>query len=55
MFIEIEEKSLQLALIKGAGQLKVTRDQISYEVLEESKGILGLFGKKIKIKAWVKS
>ncbi len=55
MYVEIEEKSLQLALIKAAGQLKVTRDQVDYEVLEESKGFLGLFGKKVKIKARVKS
>ena len=55
MSIEIEEKSLSLALMKAAGSFGVTREHINYSIIKESSGFLGLFGKKIKIKAWQKS
>lgn len=54
MSVKVEEKSLQLALVKAAGQLGVTQDSLSYKVIEESKGFLGMFGKKICIEAWKK-
>lgn len=55
MTIQVEEKSLQLALVKAAGKLGVTQEALGYEVISESNGFFGLFGKKIAIKAWKKS
>lgn len=54
MTITVEEKSLELALVKAAGQLGVTQDMLEYKVLNESVGFLGLFGKKTAIEAWKK-
>ena len=54
MTITIQEKSLQLALIKGAGQLGITQDEIGYKVISKSNGFLGVFGKKISIEVWKK-
>lgn len=55
MSITVEEKSLQLALVKAAGKLGTTQDAISYKVVSESSGFLGVFGKKVSIEAWKKS
>lgn len=52
--VQIEEKSIQLAVVKAAGQLGVTQQELEYKVIEEKKGILGFFGKKILIEAWSK-
>ena len=54
MSIEITEKSLDLALIKAAGQLGITSDRLAYEVIKEQKILWGLLGSSIVIKAWVK-
>ncbi|MEZ4743630.1 MAG: Jag N-terminal domain-containing protein [Bdellovibrionota bacterium] len=54
MTIRIEEKTLELALLKAAGQLGITQDDLAYEVESESLGFLGLFGKKVAVKAWKK-
>jgi spoIIIJ-associated protein len=48
----IEEKSLQLALIKAAGQFGCSQSELSYSILEEKKKLFGLFGGLVKIKVW---
>lgn len=55
MSIRVEAKSLDLALVRAAGQLGVPQERLAYEVEEKSEGFLGLFGKKVTVKAWVKS
>ncbi|MCB9228751.1 MAG: Jag N-terminal domain-containing protein [Deltaproteobacteria bacterium] len=52
MSVKVEEKSLQLALVKAAGQLGTTQDAMSYKILNQSSGFLGVFGKKVAIEAW---
>jgi spoIIIJ-associated protein len=52
MTIRIVEKSLELAMVKAAGQLGITQDDLVYRVVSESTGFLGLFGKKVSIDAW---
>ncbi len=54
MTVQIEEKSLELALVKAAGQLGLTQDEIEYKVVGESQGFLGIFGRKVCIEAWKK-
>ena len=54
MTIRIVEKSLELAMVKAAGQLGITQDDLLYTIVNESAGFLGLFGKKISIDAWKK-
>lgn len=54
MTVLIEEKSLELALVKAAGQLGVTQDDLGYKVVAKANGFLGMFGKKISIEAWSK-
>lgn len=54
MLIKVEEKTLQLALVKAAGKLGITQDELSYKVLEKTSGFLGMFGKKVAIEAWKK-
>lgn len=53
--IKIEEKSIELALIKAAGILGVTQSELKHKVIKETSGFLGLFGRKICIEAWTKS
>ena len=55
MSIRVEAKTLDLALVRAAGQLGVTQDRMSYAVEEKSLGFLGMFGKKVVIKAWTKN
>jgi len=55
MSIRVEAKTLDLALVRAAGQLGVTQDRMSYTVEEKSLGFLGMFGKKVVIKAWTKN
>ena len=54
MTITVEEKSLQLALVKAAGQLGTTQEDLGYKVVNRSSGFLGMFGKKVSIEAWKK-
>lgn len=54
MTIRVEEKSLEMALVKAAGQLGVAQSHMEYKVLNESAGFLGLFGKKVALEAWKK-
>ena len=54
MSIKIEERSLQLALVKAAGRLGVTQDAIGYKVLNRNNGFLGLFGRKVEVEVWKK-
>jgi spoIIIJ-associated protein len=53
--IIIEEKSLQLALIKAAGALGRSQSELGYTVISEKKKFLGIFGGLVKVKAWGKS
>lgn len=53
MTIKIEAKSLQLALLKAAGQLGITQSELGYKIIKEYHGLWGLFGKKVAIEAWV--
>lgn len=55
MTIKIEERSLQLALVRAAGQLGITQESLGYRVISKNKGFLGVFGKKVAIEAWVKN
>ncbi len=52
MTIRVEEKTLELAMVKAAGQLGITQDDLIYQVVNQSAGFLGLFGKKVAIDAW---
>ena len=52
--VQIKDKSLELALVKAAGELGTTQDKIKYKIVAEKKGFLGLFGKEICIEAWRK-
>ena len=54
MSVQVEEKTLELALVKAAGQLGITQDDLEHKVISETNGFLGLFGKKIVIEAWKK-
>lgn len=54
MTIKVEEKSLQLALVKAAGKLRVTQSDLEYKILSQSDGFLGFFGKKVCIEVWKK-
>lgn len=55
MTIRIEERSLELAMVKAAGRLGVTQSDLAYRVLSKTNGFFGLFGKKISIEAWDKN
>ncbi|MEI8026968.1 MAG: R3H domain-containing nucleic acid-binding protein [Pseudomonadota bacterium] len=55
MSIRVEAKTLDLALVRAAGQLGVTQDRMAYAIEEKSVGFLGMFGKKVVIKAWTKN
>ena len=50
--ITVEEKSLELAMVRAAGQLGVTQDALRYRVVEKKSGFLGILGRKIRIEAW---
>lgn len=52
MTIRIEEKSLELAMVRAARRLGITQSQLGYKVLSKSNGFLGIFGRKITIEAW---
>lgn len=54
MTITVEEKSLQLALVKAAGKLRVTQSDLEFKILSQSDGFLGFFGKKVCIEVWKK-
>jgi spoIIIJ-associated protein len=53
MVITVEARSLQLALLKAAGQLGITQSDLGYKVVKEHSGLWGLFGKKVSVEAWV--
>ncbi len=55
MSIRVEAKTLDLALVRAAGQLGVTQDRMAYAIEEKNVGFLGMFGKKVVIKAWTKN
>ena len=50
--IQIEEKSLELAMVKAASRLGVTQDELGYKLIKKSDGFFGLFGKKVCIEVW---
>ena len=52
--ITVTAKTLDLALIRAAGQLGVSSDKVAHKVKLESSGFLGL-GKKVIIEAWNKA
>lgn len=55
--VSIEAKSLELALVKAAGALGVTQDEMAYEIVrqDDSKGFFSFFKNPVvEIKAWVK-
>jgi spoIIIJ-associated protein len=54
MGINVVEKNIQLALVRAAGLLSVTQDQLEYQIVSESNGLFGIFGKKVAIEAWKK-
>src|SRR3989338_7682404 len=54
MTFRIEEKNLELALIKAAGHLGITQSDLAYKIISKSHGFLG-FGKKVSIEAWIKN
>ena len=54
--IEVSGKTVNDAVTEACIQLGISSDHLSYEVLEQgSSGILGLFAKQAKIRAWEKS
>lgn len=52
--ITVTAKTLDLALIRAAGQLGVSSDKVAHKVKLESSGFLGI-GKKVIIEAWNKA
>jgi spoIIIJ-associated protein len=52
--ITVTAKTLDLALIRAAGQLGISSDKVGHSVKLESNGFLGM-GKKIIIEAWNKA
>lgn len=54
MSITVTAKTLDLALIRAAGQLGISSDQVGHEVKVQSGGFLGM-GKKVTIEAWNKA
>ena len=56
--VKIEAKSLDQAIVKAAGQLGITQEQVGYNVLKEGSGksLLSFFGgrPKVEIEAWDK-
>ena len=53
--IEVEGKTLELALQKAALTLGVSQERFDYEVLKETGTMMSLFtGKRVQIKAWRK-
>lgn len=54
MSVQVEEKTLELALVKAAGLLGVTQETLEHKVVSSNSGFLGLFGRKIVIEAWKK-
>ncbi len=54
MTLVVEEKTLQLALVKAASQLGVTQAQVGYEITHQKKGFLGLFGARVTVEVWKK-
>lgn len=55
--VTITAKSLEQALVKAAGELGVTQDELAYEVVREetSKGLFSFFKNPVvEVKAWVK-
>jgi spoIIIJ-associated protein len=56
--VKIEAKSLEQALVKAAGALGVTQDEVGYQVLKEetAKGLFSFFKNPVvEISAWVKA
>jgi spoIIIJ-associated protein len=56
--MKIQARSLDQAIVKAAGALGTTQDNIEYEILREggSNGLLSIFGRsKVEISAWTKS
>jgi len=52
--IEVEGKTMDEALDRAARDLGVSRDEVRYEVLERSRGLLGFLGRSsVTIRAWV--
>lgn len=49
--VTISAKNLELALVKAAGELSVSRSEVAHRVREQSQGFLGL-GRKVTIQAW---
>jgi spoIIIJ-associated protein len=55
--VTIQAKSIEQALVKAAGALGVTQDEMAWSVVKEdtAKGLLGFFrSPSVEIKAWVK-
>jgi spoIIIJ-associated protein len=53
--IQVEEKTLELAMVKAASRLGITQRELEYKVISKSSGLLGIFGRKICIEAWPKA
>lgn len=52
--ITITAKTLDLALVRAAGQLGISSNNVAHKIKQESAGFLGI-GKKIIIEAWNKA
>ena len=52
--VEVTGKTKDEAITAAMIQLGVPQDQVNIEVLSESKGLLGLFSKSVKIRATLK-
>lgn len=51
MKIQVRAKSLDVAVIKAAGELAAAQEDISYNIVEQKSGFCGL-GKQVIIEAW---
>ncbi|MDE3269863.1 MAG: Jag N-terminal domain-containing protein [Pseudomonadota bacterium] len=53
--IQVEGKTVELALVKAKSELGVPQDKISYRVLRQTAGIASLFsGRKVELEVWRK-
>ena len=53
--INVEAKTLELALVKAAVALGAEQHEVGYEIVKKGGGFLGMFGAKVVLSAWKKA
>ncbi len=54
MTIRVEEKNIELAIVKAASKLGVTQSKMAYKIVSTNPGLFGIFGKRVCIEAWTR-